>query len=749
MNRHQGEIRMNIKFGFGRAFRAAALMTVCVAASVVNAEAATEAAPTKEFSTTIDEIIVTARKIAEDVQKVPESITTFSAEQIAQAQIHSVDDFIALTPNFNIFHAETAGNFQMSIRGITQVDKGDAPVTMVIDGVTLPYASSYTRPLFDVEQIEVLKGPQGSLYGQNAIGGAIIVTTKQPTNDLQGNVDVSYGNHNSTTVTGDVGGPLVADRVFLRLAANFHNDDGDRKYLYVPNTSGDYDQSGNVRAELKALLTDKLTAYFSFGGGADKNDGLALVPVTYSTGSGIPGVSTAQVNQGLTLGQLNQDSATTATQTSVDGSLRLVYDAGFATISSVTAVEGVTEVQHQDIDVTRIPFVTVHQDQTIRSVSEELRFASEGTGPLRWVAGLFYLNNHRQENYTIGANLSLLEGLGPDPAIANFIPFEANNNDQHLKSRAIFGQASYDLIQDVELTLGARYDSDPRSQLTTGFGPGGAPLLTSQSATFNQFQPKASVKWQFTPDANVYATFAKGFRPGGFNSGVSANVENAFPAETTQTFELGAKSAFLNRSLILDVALFYTTYKNQQLGLTQVTATGVSTNTYDVSKTQIKGGEISIQAKPIRGLDIVAGFGYTDATIKEFGSSLSGVQFSPTAYVGKKTPLVPQFTFNASVQYEWPLWQGVNGIARVDVDTKGKMYWEPDNVYSQGTYTLVNPKIGLKGDKWEARLYGENVFNAKYYVIYEDNLFVQAPGGFNFAFLNLKPRFGVDVAFHF
>ena len=717
--------------------------------SVALAEAATASEPDNDLSTTIQEIIVTARKVSEDVQKVPEAITTFSADQIVQAQIHSVDDFIALTPNFTIIHAETAGNFQMSIRGITQVDKGDAPVTMVIDGVTLPYASSYTRPLFDVEQIEVLKGPQGSLYGQNAIGGAIIVTTKQPTNDLQGNFDVSYGNHNSTNFTGDVSGPLIADRIFLRVAANFHNDDGDRSYLLYPDKNADYDQSGNFRAELKALLTDKFTAYLSFGAGADKNDGLALVPVSYSTGSGIPGISTAQVNQSLVLGQPNQDSPTSATQSSIDGALRLVYDADFATVSSVTAVEGVTEIQHQDIDVTRFPFVAVHQDQTIRSVSEELRIASNGNERLRWVAGLFYLNDHREENYTINANLSLLEGLGPSLEIANFIPFEQDNNDQHLKSRAVFGQASYDLVRDVEFTLGARYDSDPRSQLTTGFAPGGAPLLTAQSATFNQFQPKASLKWQFTPEANVYATYAEGFRPGGFNSGVSSNVENAFPAETTQTFEVGAKSELLSNSLTLDAALFYTNYRNQQLGLTQVTATGVSTNTYDVAKTKIQGGEISIQAKPLRGLDIVAGFGYTDATIKEFGGSLVGAEFSPASYVGKKTPLVPQFTFNTSVQYEWPFRQNLNGIARVDVDTKGRMYWEPDNIYSQGTYTLVNPKIGLKSDRWEARLYGENVFNTKYYVLYEDNLFVQAPGGFNFAFLNLKPRYGIDLAYHF
>src|SRR5262249_36920556 len=133
-----------------------------LSAGVLRATCSLAADPSDESSFRLDEVVVTARKMSEDVQRVPEPITTFSAEQIAAAQIRSVGDFIALTPNFNIFHAETAGNFQMSIRGITQVDKGDAPVTMVVDGVTLPYASSFTRPLFDVEQIEVLKGPQGS-----------------------------------------------------------------------------------------------------------------------------------------------------------------------------------------------------------------------------------------------------------------------------------------------------------------------------------------------------------------------------------------------------------------------------------------------------------------------------------------------------------------------------------------------------------------------------------------------------------
>ena len=727
----------------------AAALTFAMAENAGAQQAQQSSSASTGSSDAIPEVVVTARKIAEDVQKVPEAVTTFTAEQITDSRIQSIDDVIAMTPNFDIFHAETAGNFQMSIRGITQVDKGDAPVTMVIDGVTLPYASSFTQPLFDIEQVEVLKGPQGSLYGQNAIGGAVLVTTKQPTDDFSGNLDVSYGNDNQTNVTATLSGPIVPDRLFFRVAGAYHNDSGDLNYLLYPNESADYNRSGEFRAELKAIITDSLTADLAFGIGRESDNGLPLVPVTESPGSGITGVSTTQLNQGLVLGEPNQDYMEHNEENLYDASLHLSYDAGFATFSSVSALQYMDLLQHQDIDVTAYPFVYVVQEQRFHAVSEEFRATSNSSGPLRWVAGVFYLDNHRLEDYTIYANLSLLTGASLSPAAAVYIPFEADNNAQDLESRAAFGQVSYDILDNLELTFGARYDSDPRSQLTTGFEPGGAPLLNTQSKTFNQFQPKVSLRWQFDPDANVYFTYAEGFRPGGFNSGVSTNVSNAFPAETTQTYEAGFKSTLFDRHLVLDAAVFHTDYQNQQLGLIQVTPQGVSTNTYDVKSTTINGGELSIEARPLSGLTVASGFGYTDSTIEQFGNSLFGAQFSPAAYVGKNTPIVPQFTWNNVVQYRHPIMSSIDGVVRVETETKGRVYWYPDNVNTQAPYTLVNVKAGFEGDNWEVRFYGDNILDKKYYVLYEDNRFVQAPGGFNFAFLSLKPRYGVDLSYHF
>jgi iron complex outermembrane receptor protein len=732
-----------------RAYTASAGALGLVAAAAVTVPPAV-AAEQAGASAQLEEIVVTARKRAEDVRLVPESITTFSSAEIAAAQIRSADDFVAMTPNFSIVHAETAGNFQMSIRGITQVSKGDAPVTMVIDGVTLPYASAFTRPLFDVEQIEVLKGPQGSLYGQNAIGGAIIVTTKRPTDATEGSVTASYGNHNSAYVSAAVSGPLVDDRLFFRLAGSAKNDDGDVDYLLYPGRRENPDRNTNVRAELRAQLSERLTADLSVGAGHYKGGALALVPVTLSTGSGIPFVDTATLNQSLVLGKENYDFPESNRQTSTDAALHLVYDFGAATLSSVTAAQRVDERQFQDIDVSRFPFVTVDQVQKIRALSEELRLTSNGEGRARWVIGAFYMTNHRHEDIAIGLNATLASGGSQATADAVYVPFEVNNNDQHLDARALFGQVSYDLRKDLELTLGGRYDSDPRKQQTSGYllsPQGPVPLGLYQKSTFDEFQPKASLRWQFSPEANVYLTFAKGFRPGGFNSGVSSNVAQAFPAETTQALELGSKSSYFDRRLTLDLAVFSTRYHHQQLGLVQVTQNGTSTNTYDVTKTDIYGAELAIQAKPTPRLQLAYGAGYTHARIKEFGTSLVGSQFSPDAYVGNSTPMVPEYTMNFSGQYTWPLAAGLNGVARVDVETKGRMSWYPDNVVQQGSYSLLNLKLGVSGEHWQVRLYGDNVLDKKYYVLYFDNRFVQAPGGFNFAFLNLRARYGLEATY--
>jgi iron complex outermembrane recepter protein len=717
----------------------------CIATSTWAANAANSASSSAQADdVALEEVVVTARKLSENVQDVPESITVFSAEEISAARIQSIVDFADLTPNLDIRRAEAPGEFYMTIRGISQANRGDAPVTMVVDGATLPFANSFGRPLFDVSQIEVLKGPQGSLYGQNAIGGAIIVTTKQPTNDLSGYLDVSDGNYNDATVTGSLSGAIVPDRLLFRVAGNYHNDDGDASYAYIPNQKVNYDHSGNARVELKAIFSDRFTATLSAGTGSERWGGQPLVPVTKSIGSAIPNVTTAQLNQSLVLGQDNDVPATSTKQTSTDVSAKLEYDAGFATITSVTSAQNLSEPEFRDLAVEEFPFLTIDDGNFLNAVSEEFRLASPTTQQLRWVAGLFYLSDHRFFNQVVNGNLNLIANGNTNPADATYVPINIANQNQHLDARAVFGQASYDIVKNLELTLGGRYDSDPRTNTNIGSAP-----TTTEQKTFTEFQPKASLKYQFAPQANVYFTYADGFRPGGFNLCANSDVQQAFAAETTQAYEVGLKSTLFDRRLTLDLAGFYTDYHNEQLTLLQDVGGVASLSTYNVNRTQIDGVEVSFDAVPMAGLDVSGAFGSTDSVIKQFGNTLSGAGFNPATYIGKQTPLVSNYKADLSVQYTHALSAHLDGVARADVEYTGKFYWEPDNSVAQNPYTLVNLKIGVRGDKWEARLYGDNIFDAKYYVVYYQNNFTQAPGNFNFANPSLKPRYGVELSYRF
>ncbi len=198
----------------------AACATQLLSGTTAVAQESPNTAPNAE-SGALEEVVVTARYRSEDLQSVPEAITAFSAPEIRDARIQKFGDFAALTPNVEFFPSSSPGVFQMSIRGISQANEGLPPIVMVVDGVTLPYENSFTMPLFDIQSIEVLKGPQGALYGQNAIGGAVVVNTVQPTNNFDGRVTASYGGFGENEVTGIISGPIIKDTVLFRLAG-FH-----------------------------------------------------------------------------------------------------------------------------------------------------------------------------------------------------------------------------------------------------------------------------------------------------------------------------------------------------------------------------------------------------------------------------------------------------------------------------------------------------------------------------------------------
>jgi iron complex outermembrane receptor protein len=687
------------------------------------------------------EVVVTGRRRSENLQSVPEAITAFSAQKIEDARIQRFSDFVAMTPNFEMFQQEAQGVFQMSIRGISQAHFGDAPVVMVVDGVTLPYPNSFTTPLYDVQSIEVLKGPQGALYGQNAIGGAVVITTKQPSNEFDGRLTGSYGKGNENQATVVFSGPIVKDKLLFRAAAFHHDFDGDIRYQYAPRDLANYLGDDTGRLDLSFLASDTFTADVSASYGKSTGGAQPLVPMTYTTASHIPNVSTAALNSTLVLGQPNDDYHHRTRRNSLDGSLKLLWNAGFAELSSVTAATRLHEHHAQDLDISNIPFAYLSdQAQLVDAFSEEVRLTSPSNQRLRWIVTGFLQRVHRETSGNIFANLALIQFGDTNPA--HFIPlsFNAGANDLHLDSHAGAVQVNYDVLPDMEVTLAGRYDSDPRSQVT------GALI---QQRTFNKFQPKASLSYKPTPEQTYYATFAQGFRPGGFNMLTTPGAQPVFDAEETTTYEAGAKFSFFDQRASVSLAAYTTQYKNQQISLIHVTATAANASVFTIKKDTIQGFELEAQARLAAGLELGLAAGFQDATIKEFGNSLSGPGFDPASYVGKSVPLQSKYTLTASAQYSHEIVNDLQGFIHADVNRKGRLYWYADNRVSRSPFSLVNMKAGLRKDRWVLDLYGSNIFNTKYVTSYFDNTFVGAPGGFDFAYLGELSRYGVEATFRF
>lgn len=699
---------------------------------------------------TLQEVVVTATRRAEKLSEVPDSLTVFTAQQIEDARIQSLEDFIELTPNFEIHRGQGPGVFQMSIRGVSQANMGEAPVTMVVDGVTLPYASSFGMPLFDVQQIEVLKGPQGALYGQDSIGGAIVITTKQATKNFEASLYQSVGRGGEVRTEGILSGPISDDRFLFRIAAMYYDTPGLVDFAYIPRAA-DYENTKAIRAELKAILSDDLTAVLAYDWHRTTGGALPLVPQSQSFGSGIPGVSTDQINAHIVYGVSSNDTPNLNNYYGNSGSLKIDWTLPSATLTSVSAVEELEQTATQDLDVTGIPFVRENPGHIpVHGWLEDLHLASTGSSPFQWMFGLFAQQVRYEFNYIVQLNTNLFAPV-PDlsPANANWIDFQYNDLSQHLDAYAGSAQVSYKFTNNLQLTVSGRYDYNPRtSQTTTNTG-----VEPELKATFKEFEPKASLSYAFMAfgaEQHAYFTYAKGYRPGGFNSGANSEVELAFPSETTQNFEIGAKLSLFDNRAFLDVAAFHNIYNNQQQTLVVVGPSGGATSdVFSIDKTKINGFEVALQTQPVRGLEVGFGFGYTDATISNFGNSLEGTGLNAADFNGKTVPLVAKYTGNLSIQQTIPLSEHMSGFYRLDFSRTGKLYWYPDNRYSQDPYNLVNAQVGTRFAHWYWDIYGRNVFGQKYNVLFFDNNFVRTPSGINFSYRSLPSTYGIEARYNF
>jgi len=696
----------------------------------------------------IEEIVVTARKRAESLQDVPVTVKAFSESAIRDAGIDQVADFLALTPNVSFANSEAAGVNFMTIRGLSQVRNGESPVAVVIDGVLMTDPGQFDQELFDIRQIEVLKGPQGALYGRNAIGGAINITSKPAAEEFEARMVLGTGNGGRRKLQGVVSGP-GGENVNFRLAGSFVDWDGHIDNIFL-NEEADPHEEQSFRAKLNWRIADGLTADFRISRSETKGGSLNFVV-------------NADYNNLDFLGDADDTSVPIAAnrigvndREITNYSLKSELDLPIGRLISVTAYDD----QEEFYAASAFPYecnpgCEVSRDRTpishflglgpqlvkvfndVEAWSQELRLTSADDQALRWIAGAYYLRTDRYRGLPTERDI----GQAPDRGVFTPLTLFGFADDNDYESYALFGQINYDLAPEWELSLALRYDDDTREQTDVAPSTFSATSGTKRRKSFAELQPKFTVRYQPADNMNVFALWSRGFRSGGFNqNGIGAaasaagiqGISDEYDKEVSSNIELGWKSTWLDDRLRLDGGLFYTEVEDQHFfQFIGAINAQLLNNIDDVS---LAGGEIELQYAVAEGFDIYASYGYLDSEIEDYTVEPGDE--------GNWAPYVPEQTFNAGFQYTVPVSGGLEAQLRLDYEHRGKQYWDTGNTTARDALDLVNGRAGIRGadGRWSVFVWGQNLTDEEY-----NAEFVR--GGF--ASIARPRTYGVDLTLNF
>ncbi|WP_366183826.1 TonB-dependent receptor [Flavobacterium ovatum] len=653
----------------------------------------------------LDEVIVSAQKREENQQNLPVSISTLTEKQIKEYKIWDIKDITAIVPNFNAANPGDNRNVT-SIRGITTTSY-DPAVATYIDGVNQFGLDTYISQLQDIERIEVLRGPQGTLYGRNAMGGVVNIITKQPTNETTGFAELGFGNFNQQRISAGVRLPILKDKLFFGASGLFTKRDG-----YFTNTfnNSNFDKQNSAMGNyyLKFLPNSKLSITLNAKHILNNNNG--AFPLASSIDEALSNPY-----------KLNQNSIAKMVDKTFNTSLSLKYNADTFDFVSQTAYQSNYRYYKTPIDGDFSPldgYAIVNNYgrdwNNVNVISQELRFSSKANSAskLKWIAGtyLFHQDNPVKQGIHIGDDGNM---LGAPESNVTYI----NTNQGKGNGLALFGQGTYALNEKLDLTLGLRYDLEERKQTAQGERqPDGDAVgtifpETSASASFDAFSPKAGLQYKINPNSNLFATYNRGFRTGGISqlSGDPREALQTYEPEFSNNFEIGSKNTFLANRLRLNLAAFYTTVNNAQVP-TLVLPDAI-TVTKNVGELTSKGIELQTEIIPIKNLELNYNLGLTDAKYKDLTLSDNG---NTETFNSRKQLFTPAITSMLAAQYKQSITESVKSFARVEWKYLGKQYFDLANQLSQNSYHLLNARAGISFKKLEISIWAENLTNKKY-----------------------------------
>jgi iron complex outermembrane recepter protein len=717
-----------------------------------------DAAVAQESSEGIETVTVTARARSEDIHNVPSQVTAFTADQIEAMGIQEPADFIQAVPNVSFIETQNAGTSFLVIRGIGQARNSEPSAAIVVDGVPMTQPAQFNQAMLDIQQIEVVKGPQGALYGRNAIGGAIIVTTQQPDFDTWGGyLTAGYESGPGGKVQGVISGP-VTDELAIRLQGYYFDTRGHiRNHNNTDSSAEDWaDPVKNFNARFTAVWKPNEHFTADLRVSTDNLDTLALYYIIQ------PFTSPTFNDPNFTDQNIMLNNSGQNRREIYDVALKLSHDtAGGGVVTSITSYNSVWEVLTGD-GYTFDPFgqskifFDFNQSQflTVETVTQELRYTSATNQRVRWIAGMQFFVTDR---FISTGNMFDADDSGvravyyhPNPqfvidsfAHGSQISYLADSQEQF--AWAVYLDTSTDITDDLELSLNIRYDSDrrentiktPQAFLDANLAVGRAaiPATTGdvRTNTWEEIQPQVILRWEASDDLNLYASYGRGFRSGGFNqTGVSTaatlggfvNVGDLFDAEVADTIEAGFKSRWWDGRVNLNASVWKTWDRN---GYYFVFLPSNSTqNLGNIDETELWGFDAELTAALTDHIMFNLGYGFTDSEITEFPDPI---------VIGAKAPLVPEYTLNVGLQFDYPIATDFNFTARVDYTRIGDttfvipVFAPASQVFeahpvARDPVDLVNVRASIEHGSWKLTAWSRNLFDEEYNTEYSTGGFL-------------------------
>ncbi|MGL3820395.1 TonB-dependent receptor [Sphingopyxis sp. R3-92] len=714
------------------------------------------------------EIIVTAQKREQSLKDVPLSVAVLSGEQLGDRNITEISQLQTTTPNFSFQGSNNPRGAGISIRGIGTNNFSSAiegSVGIVIDGVPIGRQGAGMTDLFDIQRVEVLRGPQGTLFGKNASAGVLNIVTTDPSYDWGGRVQASYGEDNEFVLRGAVTGGLTENLAF-RASAYMTKRDGYIKNVFDGSKLNDRDEWGG-RAKLLWEPADNIRVVVA--GDYTSRDAACCMWTLRNFGTNT-NVKNAATAAGIVPGPNNRkvalDGDTFVRQETYGGSVQVdIEGTGGVTVTSITGLRWWDAVDNNDSDQRPLPVLNINNgDSRQRQFTQELRLASPSKQRIEWVLGMFLFN----QDYDLGNSQQGTFDQPVPPGVQLSRAISVQNQTQNM---AAFADATWHLNDQINVFGGLRYTVE---RLNTHFTRFGLPGTTRLGPLVDTKMKRVDGAWTWrlgaqvrpTEDITLYGTVARGFKGGGFNALQDSTVLRTVEPEIPTSYEIGAKTVLFDRRVRLNIALFSTDFEDFQAQAVGTSDTGaIVFDVINAGSLRTRGVEADIDIDLHNGLSLRGGAAYTDAKYTDFarapcyavqnlalGCITAGGQRSQDL-TGKPLAMAPKFTGNATVRYETEVSAaGSTVFGQLSYSYRGRTFTaldlDPQSV--QKGYGLLDAQLGfaLPGDRMRAWIWGKNLADKSFVeMIYDTPL--DSEGQSQFFPSTAARQFGVTVEYRF